>query len=237
MSPASPYFRNYDPSAGGSYGHDERGKSALRHAGATVHSVQYGGMQQGYGVNGAVMTVGGSVAGLPVRGGSSTQADARNPFATASVPPFSGPGACDAGAMQGVTSPVIMQMQIQPQQPQQSFSIPHEVECLKDLLAIVNELDRPTQISIRDSLRRLAVSADLRKKAVRTTGKGKSGGGAHRANEMTNLIDRSVAQLLYYNKNTHEMQAGHDVGGVSGVSVGAGLGKFSPDFGMSEPRR
>merc|ERR1719230_951703 len=134
-----------------------------------------------------------------------------------------------------------MAVQQQQQQQQQFFpsaqiQIPVEVECLKELLQIVNTLDRPTQVNIRNSLRRLAASAENRKKkgaAVAAGGKGGgvhggAGGGAQWAaaaksrpdrTSSRDLIDRSVAQLLY--STTAGQAAGDIAAGLRGDTDGA----------------
>ena len=227
---ASPDYRNFDPAAAAPHGHEEAGKAALRPPGVHV--------EQGYGGTYAVMAgAGGPVAGMPVPGGG--RADARGPFASPSPPPFSGTGET-GNAMQGPPG-MAMAVQQQQQQQQQFFpsaqiQIPVEVECLKELLQIVNTLDRPTQVNIRDSLRRLAASAENRKKKGAAVAAGAKGGGVHGGagggaqwaaaaksrpdrTSSRDLIDRSVAQLLY--STTAGQAAGDIAAGLRGDTDGA----------------
>ena len=78
--------------------------------------------------------------------------------------------------------------------------IPHEIECLKELLTVIGKLDTPTQTNIRDSLLRLAKNADMRKQGVRTSWKEVAASeGARKVYDISSGIDREVAQLLFSN--------------------------------------
>lgn len=99
--------------------------------------------------------------------------------------------------------PVSQSSQIFMDETGQQFVIPHEIASLKSALDVINKLDRTTQTSLKDSLYRLSYNAERRrkiklKKAGSEVSLLKLSQPPPKSDKVTKLIDKNVAQLLYY---------------------------------------